>query len=71
VPAGGGFVTDEQFKALDIGDIVRIEGTADGYVIVHNEGETKTAVRVMRVTNPREWLLVSKSVRPELEHWEG
>lgn len=53
-------MTEEEFKKLDTGDIVRLHHDGASYVVTFNYGGHVTAVRTMDMTNPREWQLVSK-----------
>lgn len=59
-------MSPEMFKKLEPGDLVRWAGEADdghAYVVVANYGDRVTAVRIVDMTNPPEWDLVSKVVR--------
>jgi hypothetical protein len=54
-------MTEEQFKKLTTGDIVRLESNHTPYVVTANHGESITAVKTMNMTNPHEWVLVLKA----------
>jgi hypothetical protein len=54
-------MTESEFLALDIGDIIRNEGDAKGYVVTGNYRGRVTAVKTVDATNPDEWILVSKA----------
>jgi hypothetical protein len=53
-------MTDEEFRNLLPGDMVRHAGGGDNYVITSPFGTRHTAVRTVDMTNPAEWALVSK-----------
>lgn len=54
-------MTDDEMAKLNVGDIVRHASGGDGYVVTNNSGSRATAVRTVEITNPSEWVLVSKS----------
>lgn len=55
-------MTEDDFKRLDVGDIVRPKGAAHAYVVTQgNVLGRVTAVRTVDMTNPPEWDLVSKA----------
>ena len=56
-------MTEEQFKELAPGDIVQGRWSGDNYVVTANYGDHVTAVRAVDLTNPPEWLLMSKVTR--------
>ncbi|MBD1995332.1 hypothetical protein H6G00_01635 [Leptolyngbya sp. FACHB-541] len=54
-------MTPEEFKALEIGDIVKGVLDADTYIVTGNYGSHVTVARTMDLTNPSEWELVLKA----------
>ncbi|WP_257540692.1 hypothetical protein [Sphingobium sp. CFD-1] len=52
-------MTDEEFRSLQRGDIVRHAGGADAYVVTSNYGDRVTAVLTADLTNAREWILIA------------
>lgn len=54
-------MTEEQFKSLERGDIVRHESSSDSLVVTQNLGDTVIAVRTEAMTNPIEWRLIFKA----------
>ena len=54
-------MTQDEFNNLKLGDIVQHKSDGDGYVIHNDFGSRKTAVRVVGLTNPREWDLKFKA----------
>jgi hypothetical protein len=48
-------MTDEQFKALSSGDLVRHKNDASAYIVQSNHGGLVLAVRSAELTNPSEW----------------
>jgi hypothetical protein len=54
-------VSVESIAQLQPGDIIRHVNGADGYIVTGNAGDHVIAVRVMHVTNPRDWLLISRA----------
>lgn len=51
-------MTEDQFKALRVGDLVRHKLSGDAYVIV--DEVRLIAVRAVNLTNPPEWNLVDR-----------
>ena len=58
-------MTEQQFKSLKAGDIVRGVFSGQSYVVAANYGDRVTAVRTVDVTNPHEWQLASKVTQRE------
>ena len=56
-------MTEDQFRKLKRGDIVRNKGSADSYVVTSHYGDRVTAVRTADLTNPSEWLLIEPEPR--------
>lgn len=56
-------LTQEELENLSPGDIVRHKSGDKGYLVCVNFGGRVTAVDIADITNPDEWLLVSKAVR--------
>lgn len=56
-------MTDEEFKNLKEGDIIRHELDSEGYMVANDLGRSKTIIRVLDASNPAEWVLVSKVER--------
>ena len=54
-------MTKDEFEQLTPGDIVRIKGDWQGYIVTASYGTRATAVRTVDITNPREWDLIEKS----------
>jgi hypothetical protein len=50
---------------LDVGDIIRHACDHQTYVVTSNYGDRVTAVQTVDVTNPIEWVLVSKVTQRE------
>lgn len=54
-------MTKEEFKGLEVGDIVRHKSKGSlPYIITGNYGDRVTAVRSQDLTNPIEWEVVRK-----------
>lgn len=57
-------MTQEEFDALDLGDIVRGKASGDGYVVIGHAHTSHRryviAVREVTMTHPDEWDLVYK-----------
>lgn len=54
-------MTEEQFKKLDVGDLVRhVEGSVV-WIVTGNYGDRITAVRSVDLTQPNEWALVKRA----------
>jgi hypothetical protein len=51
--------------ALRPGDVVRNIGSGEAYVVLENVGRGAIAVRTIHVSNPQEWVLVSRG------DWQG
>lgn len=51
-------MTNEEFKALDAGSIIRHKHASESMVVTANYGTHVVAVRTAHVTNPTEWELV-------------
>jgi hypothetical protein len=56
-------MTEEQFKELGVGDVVKSAVRHCVYVVTANYGDRVTAVMTADMTNPDEWLLVRKANR--------
>ena len=54
-------MTEDEFKNLTRGDIVRHKGLGDSWLIDMSYGNRKTAIRTVDLTNPDEWELISKA----------
>lgn len=54
-------MTDEEFRALDRGDVVASRHSHRVVVVTGNYGGRVTAVDSADITNPREWALVRKA----------
>jgi len=54
-------MTDDEFKVLGRGDIIRHVGGGDSLLVDANYGKHVAAVRTQHVSNPREWVLVMKA----------
>ncbi len=52
-------MTNEEFKNLKEGDIIRHEIGGEGYMVANDLGRSKTIIRVLEASNPTEWVLVS------------
>lgn len=48
-------MTEEQFAALQPGDLVRHKSSGSALIVHANFGRRVTAVRVADLTNPAEW----------------
>lgn len=53
-------MTREEFGKLNVGDIVGHPLHDHNYVVTGNYGGRVTAVRTVDMTNPSEWLLLTK-----------
>lgn len=53
-------MTEDEFKNLQRGDLVRHETRCEVYQVTANYGNRVTAVRTIDMTNPSEWRLVAK-----------
>lgn len=53
-------MTKEELQRLDRGDIIRHRTSGDAMVVTTNYGSHAVAVRTEHVSNPDEWLLISK-----------
>jgi hypothetical protein len=54
-------VTDEEFKQLQPGDVVRHRGSSTSYVVTVNYGHYVVAVRTVSMSSPSEWMVVRPS----------
>jgi hypothetical protein len=54
-------MTDEEFRDLDIGDVVVSRAFGSVVVVTANRGGRVTGVDAAEITNPREWSLLRKS----------
>lgn len=48
-------MTDGEFRALKPGDLIRHKGSSSAAIVHANFGNRVTAVRILDMTNPREW----------------
>jgi hypothetical protein len=55
-------MTEQEFKALDRGDIIRNIESEKSYVVDQNLGDRAIAIRSVDVTNPSEWILTHKAI---------
>jgi len=57
----------EEFNSLDLGDIIRHTSPqkTSVYMVTGNYGGRVTAVKTVDLTNPDEWLIVSKVTERE------
>ena len=53
-------MTPDEFRRLDVGDIIRHESSHEAYIVTGNYGGRVTAVKTVDATNSTEWQLVSK-----------
>jgi hypothetical protein len=53
----------DQLKALRPGDIVQGKTSMEIFIVTANYGDRVTAVKTVDITNPIEWMLVSRSVK--------
>lgn len=51
-------MTEDQFKKLKAGDIVRHKRSSQGVIVTANYGGRVTAIRTHDLTQPHEWDLV-------------
>lgn len=51
----------EEFKKLEMGDIIRHKLDVKSVVVTGNFGDRVTAVRTVDVTNPSEWDVIKKA----------
>lgn len=61
-------MTRKECDKLDVGDVVRPSLGHEGYVVTANYGKRITVVRTADITNPREWVLVSKANQTKGNH---
>lgn len=54
-------MTKEEFKKLDVGDIVHHASGSQPLIVTANYGKRVTAVMTADMTNPQEWVLVLKA----------
>ena len=54
-------MTKKQFAELNIGDLIQHVGSSDKYIIIGNYGNHCTAVRMVDITNPVEWMVRYKA----------
>ena len=54
-------MTNNELKALQMGDVVRLKGSAVGYIVTANYGDHVTATRTVDITNSQEWDLVAQA----------
>lgn len=54
-------MTNDQFKKLNRGDIIKGAYTGNVFIVTDNYGGRVTAVQTADVTNPTEWELVAKA----------
>ena len=54
-------MTDDDFNALVVGDIIRAKGGARAYIVTGHFGSHVIAVRTAEITNPEEWDVIFKS----------
>jgi len=53
-------MTEDEFRNLQPGDIVRNTHSLNSYVVTANYGNRVTAVKTIDLTNPSEWTLALK-----------
>lgn len=56
-------MTQDEFRALQPGAVVRSKANGLGYIVTANFGGRVTAVRTADLTNPCEWDVVAPPVR--------
>jgi hypothetical protein len=54
-------MTEDNFRKLERGDIVRNKYDDQTYVVTENYGGRATAVTSVDMTNPPEWVLLKKA----------
>ena len=54
-------MSEEEFRNLERGDIVRGANSGTSYVVERTLGTYVIGVRTVLITNPDEWVLVKKS----------
>jgi hypothetical protein len=60
-------MTEDQFKNLQRGDIVRHVTSPDSVVVTGNFGNRVSAIRAYDLTNPNEWRLIGKANHERVE----
>jgi hypothetical protein len=50
-------MTNEQFKSLRRGDVIRNSGSSTAFVVDAHYGDFVIAMKSMHVSNPSEWVL--------------
>lgn len=61
-------MTTDEYKALSFGDLVRhARAGSEVHFVTGNYGDHVAAARLVDITNPVEWVLVSKSRHEEKE----
>lgn len=53
-------MTEDELKALQPGDIVRHVSDWQALTVIERVGDVAVAIRTTTITNPDEWVLVSK-----------
>lgn len=64
-------MTEDDFEALNEGDVVRSKSMGMTYIVAANYGNRVMAVRVVDMVNPREWELISRAVPVEKRRGGG
>jgi hypothetical protein len=53
-------LTEEQFKQLQAGDVVKGKSSGNTFIVQANYGNRVTAVKIADMTDPAQWDLISK-----------
>jgi len=64
-------MTNEEFKDLNTGDIVKHTTSIESVIVMSNYGARVTAARTYDITNPTEWELISKHHFKRIEKGEN
>ena len=56
-------LTKREIGILEPGTILQNIGNGDSYVVTTNDGNISVAVKTLTVTNPSEWMIVSRPKR--------
>ena len=56
-------MTNEEFKNLQAGDVIRNKSTETTYIVTDHFGDRVTAVRIADVTNPSECDIESRVIQ--------
>ena len=62
-------MTQDEMKALKLGDVVRHKSSSDGYIVTANYGTRVMLVRTADMTNPEEWSTVLVVSHPLTVDW--